>query len=345
MYEPAIELGGADLKNGMGTTGVVPSVVSLFAGCGGSSTGYKMAGCQVRAAVEWEQNSVDTYRLNHPKTTIFHRDIATVTGDELLLATGLQVGELDILDGSPPCQGFSTVGKRQLDDPRNQLFIEYVRLLNELQPKVFVMENVSGLVKGKMKPVFVEILQTLKTCGYRVRAKLMTASHYGVPQKRQRVIFIGVRNDLGLEPSHPQPFSGGIVLREALKGLPTPLEVLRPKGTALKLAQCLKAGEDGSDLRKRYGHKASDFSLQRLSWYKVAPTVCKTIRPGQCGLLHPDENRYLSTAELKRLCSFPDSYQFAGSLEEHWARMGNSVPPLLMKAIASHIKTNILGVL
>jgi DNA (cytosine-5)-methyltransferase 1 len=325
--------------------GPCPSVISLFSGCGGSSTGYGMAGYHVLAAVEWESNAVATYRLNHPETLVLHRDIASVTGSELLEATGLQVGELDILDGSPPCQGFSTVGKRQLDDPRNQLFIEYVRLLKEIQPKVFVMENVSGLVKGKMKPVFVEILQTLKACGYRVKAKLMTASHYGVPQRRQRVIFIGVRNDLGVEPSHPQPFSGGIVLREALKGLVTPFEVLRPKGTALKLAQCLKAGEDGSDLRKRYGHKASDFSLQRLSWYKVAPTVCKTIRPGQCGLLHPDENRYLSTAELKRLCSFPDSYQFAGSLEEHWARMGNSVPPLLMKAIASHIKTNILGVL
>lgn len=319
-----------------------PTVISMFSGCGGSSTGYRMAGYRVCAAVEWEQNSVDTYRLNHPQTLVFHQDIATVTGGELLAATGLSVGELDILDGSPPCQGFSTVGKRIVDDPRNTLFKEYVRLLTELQPKVMVMENVSGLVKGKMKPVFVDILTTLRESGYNVNARLMTASNYGVPQKRQRVIFIGVRQDLGIVPSFPAPFTTPIPLRDALKDLPQQLEALRPTGSALKLAQSLKPGEDGADLRKRYGYKPSDFSLQRLSWHKVAPTVCKTIRPGQCGLLHPDEQRYLSTAELKRICSFPDDYQFAGSLEEHWARMGNSVPPLLMKAIAGHIRDEIL---
>ena len=136
---------------------------------------------------------MDTYRLNHPDTMILHRDIATVSGAEILNLMGMQSGDLDILDGSPPCQGFSTMGKRQVDDPRNQLFKEYMRLLTELQPKVFVMENVSGLVKGKMKPFFVEILTSLKACGYTVKARLMDAQYYGVPQRRKRVIFIGVR--------------------------------------------------------------------------------------------------------------------------------------------------------
>lgn len=319
------------------------TVVSTFCGAGGSSTGYSMANGRVLLAIEWEQNAVDTYRLNHPETILLHRDIATVSGAEILESTGLKVGELDIFDGSPPCQGFSTMGKRQIEDPRNQLFQEYVRLLQELQPKVFVMENVSGLVKGKMKPVFVEILKALKACGYRVKARLMDAQYYGVPQRRKRVIFIGVRNDLGIEPSHPNPQCATILLKNALKGLKSPLEVLRPKGTAAKLAECLKPGEDGSDLRTRFGDKVQDYSLERLSWYKVAPTICKTIRPGQCGLLHPEENRYLSTAELKRIASFPDDYQFIGSLEEHWARVGNSVPPLLMKAVARHIQQHILA--
>lgn len=180
-----------------------PHVVSLFAGCGGSSTGYDLDGCRVLAMVEWEQNAVETYRLNHPDTVIFHQDIQTVTGEDLLNAIGLGVGELDILDGSPPCQGFSTAGKRIIEDPRNQLFKDYVRLLQELQPKVFVMENVSGLIKGKMKPVFVEILTTLKQCGYQVKARLLNTQYYEVPQKRKRVIFIGVRNDLDIEPTFP----------------------------------------------------------------------------------------------------------------------------------------------
>jgi len=319
------------------------TVVSTFCGCGGSSQGYKLAGGSVKLSIEWEQNACDTYRLNHPNTILLHRDIATVTGNELLNLIGLKAGELDILDGSPPCQGFSTMGKRQIEDPRNQLFQEYVRLLKELKPKVFVMENVSGLVKGKMKPVFVEILTALKGCGYQVKARLMDAEYYGVPQRRKRVIFIGVCDDLGISPSHPNPQSSPINLRQALKDLSTPLEVLRPKGKALDLATCLKAGQDGSELRASLGGSARDYSLERLAWHKVAPTICKTIRPGQCGLLHPDENRFLSTPELKRIASFPDDYQFVGSLEEQWARIGNSVPPFLMKAIASHINEHILS--
>jgi DNA (cytosine-5)-methyltransferase 1 len=319
------------------------NVISTFAGCGGSSLGYKLAGGKVLLAIEWEKNAVETYRLNHPDTVVLHRDIATVSLDEIFQITGLEAGDLDILDGSPPCQGFSTLGKREVSDPRNQLFREYVRLLQGLQPKVFVMENVAGLVRGKMKVLFAEILQTLRENGYNVKVRLMNAQYYGVPQRRQRVIFIGVRNDLNLIPSHPNPQSPPILLKDALKGLKPPLEVLRPKGGALKLAECLQPGEDGSQLRERFGGRSRDYSLERLSGYKVAPTICKTIRPGQCGLLHPDENRYLSTAELKRIASFPDDYQFIGSLEEQWARIGNAVPPLFMKAIASHIRHALLS--
>ena len=110
--------------------------------------------------------------------------------------TGLQPGELDVLDGSPPCQGFSTAGKRKMDDGRNQLFREYVRLLQGLQPKVLVMENVSGMVKGKMKLIFAEIMRELKASGYHVEARLMNAMYFGVPRSRERMIFIGVREDL-----------------------------------------------------------------------------------------------------------------------------------------------------
>ncbi len=127
---------------------------------------------------------------------VFHGNIAKLSVEECLRITGLQPGELDVLDGSPPCQGFSTAGKRKMNDGRNQLFREYVRLLRGLRPKILVMENVSGMVKGKMKLIFAEILRELKASGYHVSARLMNAMHYGVPQSRQRMIFIGVREDL-----------------------------------------------------------------------------------------------------------------------------------------------------
>lgn len=172
------------------------TVGSTFSGCGGSSLGMKWAGGKVLFAIEWDANAVETYRLNHKGTPVLHRDIATVTVEELLTLTGLQPGELDVLEGSPPCQGFSTAGKRQIDDPRNSLFKEYVRLLRGLKPKVFVMENVSGMVKGDMKHVFAIIMRELKASDYQVKCQLMNTMYFGVPQSRERVIFIGVRNDI-----------------------------------------------------------------------------------------------------------------------------------------------------
>ena len=145
-----------------------PTVVSTFAGAGGSSLGYSMAGFRELLAVEWDDNAVATFKLNFPDVPVYHGDIAKLSVEQVLEMTGLQPGELDVFDGSPPCQGFSTAGKRIIDDPRNQLFREYVRLLRGLKPKVFVMENVSGMVKGKMKLVFVEILKELKASGYKV---------------------------------------------------------------------------------------------------------------------------------------------------------------------------------
>jgi DNA (cytosine-5)-methyltransferase 1 len=170
-----------------------PTVVSLFAGCGGSSLGYSMAGFRELLAVEWDEHAVETFKANFPDVPVWQGDIAELSIEECLRLIGLQPGELD---GSPPCQEFSTAGRRKMDDGRNQLFQEYVRLLRGLRPKVLVMENVSGMVKGKMKLIFAEIMRELKASGYNVSARLMNALYFGVPQSRQRMIFIGVREDL-----------------------------------------------------------------------------------------------------------------------------------------------------
>jgi DNA (cytosine-5)-methyltransferase 1 len=313
-------------------------VVSTFSGCGGSSLGYKLAGGKVLLAVEWDDNAAQTYKKNFPQTSLWHGDISKLSVEKILSLTGLEPGELDIFDGSPPCQGFSTTGKRNLTDNRNQLFKQYCRLLKGLQPKCFIMENVSGMVKGNMKFIFVEILKELKACGYQVKAKLLNAKNYGVPQSRQRMIFIGVRKDLGIEPSHPIGSTKIITVRQALKDCPEGERISPTSSFFKKTLPRLKEGEKMAD----YHPKKSYFSSFRIKWNVPCPTICKTFVKNRTMLFHPSINASLSIEEVKRLSSFPDDFQFIGKFEEQWARMGNCVPPLFMKAIATHIHENIL---
>lgn len=203
------------------------TVISTFSGCGGSCLGYRMAGFRVVWASEFIPAAAEVYRANHPDTILDTRDIRTVQPSEILAAAGLKPGELDLMDGSPPCASFSTAGKREkgwgkskaysdTTQRTDDLFFEYIRLLDGLKPKVFVAENVSGLVKGVAKGYFLEILAKLKACGYRVICRVCDAQWLGVPQARQRTIFIGVREDLEQDPVHPKPLSYRYVLRDAL---------------------------------------------------------------------------------------------------------------------------------
>jgi DNA (cytosine-5)-methyltransferase 1 len=320
-----------------------PTVISTFAGCGGSSLGYKLAGFHELLAVEWDDNAVATFKANFPEVKVFHGDIAKLTGEECMKLAGVGKGELDVFDGSPPCQGFSTAGKRKFTDPRNSLFKEFARLLEEMQPKTFVMENVTGLVKGHMKQAYLQIVATLRGCGYRVRGEVLNAAHFGVAQARQRVIIIGVREDLGIEPSHPKPKTSLVPSVQALMHVPDPGPFKPIKARITELVMHIKPGENGADVHEARGEKGHHFSLSRLAWEKPAPTILKSVRGDHgAGLLHPDHNRLLGINEVKALFSFPPEFMFFGKFEEQWGRIGNCVPPLLMKAIAEHLKTEIL---
>lgn len=304
-----------------------PTVISLFAGCGGSSLGYSMAGFRELLAVEWDNNAVETFNLNFPDIPVYHGDIAKLTVEQCLKMAGLEPGELDVLDGSPPCQGFSTAGKRVLEDDRNQLFREYVRLLRGLQPRVFVMENVSGMVKGKMKLVFAEIMRELKASGYRVQCRLLNAMYFWVPQSRQRLIFIGVREDLEIEPSYPKAESRPVTAREALQSThPSCIWALSP------LYSCYW---DVSSTGDALGKSFADW---RLSPDRPSPTVRK-----KGGLIHWSQRRWLSRLEYAVLGSFGESFLWSGDERIGIERIGNSVPPLMMRAIAQHIKSAILA--
>ena len=216
------------------------NVVSLFAGGGGSSTGYRLAGGNVLAINEFIESAQETYQENYPDTYIFKDDIRKLTGDMILEKINMAKGELDILDGSPPCSSFSSAGAKEklwgevkkysdTEQRTDDLFFEFARILNEVQPKVFVCENVAGLVMGASAKLLGNqqfnlfggeentIYHSLVSCGYNVRYKVLNAKHYGVPQNRDRTIFIGVRNDIKSNITYPKKMSELVTLGEALK--------------------------------------------------------------------------------------------------------------------------------
>jgi DNA (cytosine-5)-methyltransferase 1 len=312
--------------------------ISTFAGCGGSSLGYKWAGGKGLLTIEFDANAAATYRANFA-TPVLERDICTVTAEEVLKLTGLKVGELDVLDGSPPCQGFSTAGKRQIHDPRNSLFREFVRLIEGLQPKVFVMENVSGMVKGKMKYVFAEIMRCLKATGYTVRCQLLNAMYFNVPQSRERLVWIGVRKDVaarGLGPQFPKAQGRPVTAGEAMAGLARcgPAPAFREWNRKLWHGQ--KPGQKGNG-------KDGCFNHVKLHPDRPSPTVPKScVFGGFSGLYHWAECRALSIGELAALTSFPAAYKWPEDYEQAHNRIGNCVPPRFMQAIAECIRDTVL---
>jgi DNA (cytosine-5)-methyltransferase 1 len=329
------------------------NAISTFSGCGGSCLGYRMAGYRVLYANEFIPAAQETYKANHPNSYLDKRDIRLVKPEEILDIIGLKKGELDLMDGSPPCAAFSTAGKREAgwgtikkySDTKQRvddLFFEYTRLLNGIQPKVFVAENVSGLIKGTAKGYFIEILKALKACGYNVKCKVLDAQWLGVPQMRQRTIFVGVRNDLGLEPVHPKPLDYQYSVRDALSNIIADghRENLTPRMT--KWYNKTPRGQTLDVGNKILGDSNSGFNKVRLSWDKPSSTILAKSNSGTRDTYHPDIPATPTIAELKRLCAFPDDFILTGSFAQQWERLGRSVPPVMMSHIAKTIQLGIL---
>lgn len=327
-------------------------VAGTFSGAGGSTCGYRMAGFRVMYANEFIPAAYQTYRKNHPSSVVDPRDIRQVRPADVCEAAGVRPGELDLLDGSPPCAAFSTAGKRErgwgqvkrysdtyqrVDD----LFFEYARLLEGIQPKTFVAENVSGLVKGTAKGYFKAILQRLRACGYQVEARLLNSVWLGVPQARERIIFVGVRNDLGIAPAFPDPLPYTYTVRDAFDGAPEGRKhFIKPGLKTLFLYYHTAPGDSMSEAHGRYyGNAATWHSHVRLSWDKPSPTVLQA----KAQIYHPEEARPLTIPEVKRVCSFPDDYVLTGSYGQQWERCGRSVPPVMMSHIAAAIRDKVLS--
>jgi DNA (cytosine-5)-methyltransferase 1 len=336
-------------------------VASTFAGCGGSSLGYRMAGFRVGYANEFVDLARDVYRANaRDWTHIDGRDVRDVQPEEILEACG---GIIDVLDGSPPCASFSMAGKRsshwgeerKYSDTKQRtddLFGEYVRLLDGIQPPVFVAENVRGLTMGVAKGKFKQIYRALQACGYNVAARIVEAEWLGVPQMRQRLIFIGTRADLNVEPRYPDPFGPPVTCGEAIGDLDALVE-WREDGTCydpedgeridLKGTAISRVWRDAYDRKAQPGGKYRN--LRPAHRDEPAPTIVATGGNRATAASTHWTPRSLTLAEVRRICSFPDDFSLSptgdrviGAIHRaNWERMGRAVPPLMMRAVATSV--------
>jgi DNA (cytosine-5)-methyltransferase 1 len=383
------------------------TVASLFAGAGGSSLGYRLAGFRVAYANEWGAHPAAVYRANAaPGTVVDQRDVHEVSAADVLDAVEAATGrrELDVLDGSPPCQAFSSAGKRGgFKDPRGNLFAQYARLLGELRPRALVAENVAGMAAGAMKGAFTDAARRLREQGYRVEVRVLDAMWLGVPQRRGRLIFIGLRDDLPGPIPWPAPLPYRYSMRDALPWVwqhvaagvqgdarnhgvehllqdsarhPSPtLTAWEPKaikagpragnpvgegpgwieaaaGSAEALAELDQTPvEDACIVLERrppasptwantmpsgltYSIDAPSPSIQTMGWGSVFFNQCLVEQRFADGRV---ERRRLTIPELKVLCSFPHDFALDGTFNQRWAALGNSVPPLLMLAVAREL--------
>lgn len=311
-----------------------PTLVSTFAGCGGSSLGYHAAGFRELLAVEWEPHAAAHLRLNFPTVPVLEGDIATVDENTVTIPPE----GLDVLDGSPPCQGFSLAGKRNVADPRNTLFMQFIRLAELWRPRVLIMENVPAMSRGRTRPIFLACMKEFANAGYRAEARILQGDRLGGASIRQRLYIIGVRADLNMAPAFPRP-QYGYTFREAVADVSAgPVPCVNT--TTANLATHVSAGKSASSLLDEYGKKASYFGTWRAGWDQPCRTVLK--HNPMAGIFHPSENRVLTVPELKRIQGFPDEYQFTGKPEQIQDRIGNSVMPPMAYQVGLAVREHIL---
>jgi DNA (cytosine-5)-methyltransferase 1 len=377
-----------------------PRVVDLYAGAGGLSLGFEQAGFDVVAVVEFDPIHCATHEFNFPKTSVICADTRTVTGDNILEVIGLKKGELDVLVGGPPCQGFSLMGKRALDDPRNELVSEFGRLVLELNPKYFVMENVAGLTQGNHKQFLGEIIEFFRDAGYEIKTpyKVLDAGNFGVPQHRERLFLIGARKGFEL-PDYPEPktisrkmrpkenwadelpiIDVGPSVLDALGDLPNVddlpelalhdsavVSLGNPSAYASKLRGETVDLDDHAHKRvwdesiltssartvhtqktiERFRETPHGFNEEISRFLKLHPEgISNTLRAGTNSdrgahtaprPIHPIHNRVITVREAARLHSYPDWFRFHVSKWHGFRQIGNSVPPLLGRAVAEEI--------
>lgn len=328
------------------------TAVDLFSGCGGLTTGLKIAGFKVLAAVEADQTVAEIYRKNHRSTLMFQRDITELTPTVLMQAVELLPGKLDLLAGCPPCQGFSSLrtrnGASRNNDRRNALVHQIVRFAKILKPKAIMLENVPRLLTHSS---FKEVQSALRKLGYRVESRIENASDFGVPQRRKRLIMLATRN---FSPRFAERNQNRVSVRQAIGGLPPPNSSSdklhtsdmsrRSKRVREIIAHIPKDGGSRKSLPKRLQLKchrrAKGFSdvYGRMSWDDVSPTITGgCYNPSKGRFLHPIQDRPITLREAALLQGFPPKYYFDPSIGQQPIALmiGNALPPPF---VAQHAK-------
>lgn len=327
-----------------------PTAFDCFAGCGGMTEGFKQAGFRVIGAIENDDKACEVYALNHPEVHLWPSDIQSVEGKHILTTLGLKKGELDLLGGCPPCQGFSTLrtynGGHRVRDKQNDLIFEFQRLILALLPKNVMMENVPGLYDNRR---FAEFKTALEEAGYRVKAKVLNVNDYGVPQRRRRLVMLASRES-SIEFAPPENLRRTV--RDAIGSLPAsglsgdPLHDLSENRSATVRRIIASIPQDGgsrsalpSDLVLECHKNSNGFKdvYGRMAWDKPAPTITTgCFNPSKGRFLHPASNRAITMREAALLQSFPLTYSFPAKLGKvRLATMiGNALPPTFIRCHA-----------
>ena len=370
------------------------SYISFFAGGGGSSAGYKLAGGDCKFVNEFQQVAVDTYLANWPDTPHICGDIKNVTGKQIMEMTGIKKYELDILDGSPPCPPFSMSGTKKAGWNKEKMAYgmkqkniedltwEMIRIAGEMMPKVIICENVKGLTMEYAKQHLDRMVTDFEALGYSTTFKVLNGIHFGVPQKRQRVLIVSVRNDVLDDIEMPWMLVSSLfpdgadeepTLEDAIGDLRLDnensveaheLREIMKKGAKYKWLKRLPKNPDkvmsvGDDIvgpfydkliahRTKWGKevpekKTSFFQSRRIPWNQASHTLSEQgLQTSLSVNLHPDEDRGYTTKEAKRIMTLPEDYILTGTLNERLARIGLMVAPMMMKYVAASIYEKVL---
>lgn len=351
-------------------------VISAFSGAMGLDNGIEQAGLDIRLCVEFQHEMAETIRINKPTIPVIEDDIRNYSGEDLCNKAGLSKGdEVFLVCGGPPCQAFSTAGKRQgFEDDRGNVFLKYIDIIGEIRPRYFLLENVRGLLSASYVPqkdesnrigfplptqknekgtALLYALERIKSIGYTATFALYDTANYGVPQRRERVIILGSREGYQIPlipPTHSETGGEGLkkwkTFEEAVQGIVscTAGEI---RAKRLKYFKMLKPGQYWKDLPielqpealgKAYylgGGKTGFY--RRLAWDKPSPTLVTSPTMPATELIHPVENRPLSIEEYARIQMFPDNWKFFGSLTDVYKQIGNAVPVGMGYAAAKHL--------
>ncbi len=324
--------------------------IELFAGAGGLALGIEQAGFDTLGLIEFDKAAADTLRCNRPNWRVIHDNIANISKLDLEEYFNLKKGELDLLSGGSPCQSFSYAGKRLgLEDARGTLFYHYALFLKQLQPKMFLFENVKGLLTHDKGQTYKIILDIFEQEGYTIQKQVLNAWDYGVPQKRERLITIGIRNDLvgKIKFEFPVPHKYKPVLRDILLDCPKSIgspyskykqeifEMVPPGGYWRDIPK---------DIAKEYMKSCWHMEggrtgiLRRLSLDEPSLTVLTSPSQKQTDRCHPLEARPFTVRENARCQSFPDDWEFCGSVGQQYKQVGNAVPVNLAYEIGLKIR-------